>query len=43
MTIPILCGLYGKTERDFAGAVEDLKHMTTHEAAKLALLAWLGS
>ena len=38
--VPIFCGLDGKPERDFAGAVENLKQMVADETAKLALLSW---
>jgi hypothetical protein len=39
--VPVFCGgLDGKPERDFAGAVENLKQMAADETAKLALLSW---
>jgi hypothetical protein len=38
--IPILLGLDGETEGDFARAVKKLKHMVANQAAKLALLSW---
>jgi hypothetical protein len=37
--VPIFCGLDGKPERDFAGAVENLKQMVADKTTKLALLS----
>ena len=38
--VHIFCGLDGKPERDFAGAVENLKQTVADETAKLAWLSW---